>query len=106
MNIGTVPHDETARLAALRHYRILDTEPEQAFDDLALLASQICGTPIALISLVDADRQWFKARKGIGVTQTSRAVSFCSHAIEQSGLVVVLYARADDRFCDTALVAR
>jgi len=104
MNTATAPHDETARLAALRHYRILDTEPEQAFDDLALLASQICGTPIALISLVDADRQWFKARKGIAVTQTSRAVSFCAHAIEQSGLFIVHDAREDERFRDNPLV--
>ena len=56
---------ETARLHALRGYRILDTEPEKAFDDLALLASEICGTPMALISLVDADRRWFKARVGV-----------------------------------------
>ncbi len=100
----TVPHDETARLAALRQYRILDTEPERAFDDLVLLASHICGTPIALISLVDADRQWFKARTGIAVIQTSRAVSFCSHAIEQRGLFIVQDAREDERFRDNPLV--
>jgi anti-sigma regulatory factor (Ser/Thr protein kinase) len=100
----TVPHDETTRLAALRRYRILDTEPERAFDDLALLASQICGTPIALISLVDADRQWFKARRGTTLTHTSRAVSFCSHAIEQRGLFIVRDAREDERFRDNPLV--
>lgn len=100
----TVQHDETARLAALREYRILDTEPERAFDDLALLASQVCGTPIALITLVDADRQWFKARTGIEVTQTSRAVSFCSHAIEQPGLFIVHDAREDERFRDNPFV--
>jgi hypothetical protein len=72
--MATVSHDESSRLAALRQYRILDTEPEVAFDDLALLASHICETPIALISLVDADRQWFKAHPGIAVTQTSRAL--------------------------------
>ncbi len=77
---------ETERLAALRRYRILDTKPEQAFDDLTLLASHICDTPFALITLVDADRQWFKARFGIAFTQTSRSISFCSHAIEQTGL--------------------
>ena len=59
-----MPGDETERLAALARYRILDTEPEQAFDDLTLLASQICGTPMALITLLDADRQWFKSRVG------------------------------------------
>lgn len=100
----TVDHDETARLAALRHYRILDTEPERAFDDLALLASHTCGTPIALITLVDADRQWFKARTGIAAAQTSRAVSFCSHAIEQSGLFIVQDAREDERFRDNPFV--
>ena len=104
MTMLTVPHDETARLAALREYRILDTEPERAFDDLVLLASHVCGTPIALISLVDADRQWFKARKGIAVMQTSRAVSFCSHAIEQRGLFIVQDAREDERFRDNPLV--
>jgi anti-sigma regulatory factor (Ser/Thr protein kinase) len=103
--MATVSHDETARLAALRQYRILDTEPEQAFDDLALLASHICETPVALITLVDADRQWFKARQGVAVTQTSREVSFCSHAIEHSGLFIIPDAREDDRFRDNPFVA-
>ena len=67
---------EAERPAALRRYRILDTEPEQRFDDLALLASQICGTPMALISLIDGERQWFKARVGLAVTQTPRDVAF------------------------------
>ena len=96
--------DEALRLAALRRYRILDTEPEQAFDDLALLASHICATPIALITLVDADRQWFKAHPGVAVTQTSRAISFCSHAIEQSGLFIIPDAREDARFRDNPFV--
>jgi anti-sigma regulatory factor (Ser/Thr protein kinase) len=104
MNKLTVQPDETARLAALRRYRILDTEPERAFDDLALLASQICGTPIALITLLDADRQWFKARRGIAATQTSRAVSFCSHAIQQHGLFIVHDTREDKRFRDNPFV--
>src|SRR5262245_45103448 len=104
MNMSTAHHDETARLTALREYRILDTEPERAFDDLTLLASQVCGTPIALISLVDANRQWFKARTGIAATQTSRAVSFCSRAIEQSGLFIVPDAREDERFRDNPFV--
>ncbi|HET7697713.1 MAG TPA: ATP-binding protein [Vicinamibacterales bacterium] len=100
----TVQDDETARLAALRQYRILDTEPERAFDDLALLASQICETPIALITLVDADRQWFKARTGIAETETPRAISFCTHAIKQQDLFIVPDARDDDRFRDNPLV--
>jgi len=81
--------NEAARLAALRRYRILDTDPERAFDDLTLLASRICGAPIALITLVDADRQWFKSRVGLSTTETSRSVSFCAHAIEQKDLFVI-----------------
>lgn len=96
--------DERERLAALRSYRILDTEPEKAFDDLALLASQICGTPIALISLVDAERQWFKARVGVSVRETSRDVAFCAHAIRQRGLFIVPDALHDDRFRDNPFV--
>ena len=95
---------EADRLAALGRYRILDTEPEQRFDDLALLASQICGTPIALISLVDRDRQWFKARVGFDMPQTSREVAFCGHAITQNGLFVVPDALQDARFRDNPLV--
>jgi anti-sigma regulatory factor (Ser/Thr protein kinase) len=96
--------DETGRLAALRRYKILDTEPERQFDDLVLLASQICGTPIALITLVDADRQWFKARVGMSLTETARSVSICSHAIEQPGLFVVQDALGDQRFRDNPTV--
>jgi anti-sigma regulatory factor (Ser/Thr protein kinase) len=96
--------DESARLAALRRYRILDTEPERHFDDLTLLASQICGTPIALITLVDAHRQWFKSRVGLSRTETSRAISFCSHAIEQDDLFVVPDASEDARFRDNPQV--
>jgi anti-sigma regulatory factor (Ser/Thr protein kinase) len=89
---------ESARLAALRQYAILDTEPEQRFDDLTLLASQICGAPIALITLVDAERQWFKSRVGLSQRETSRTISFCSHAIEQRGLFVIKDATQDARF--------
>ena len=89
---------EAARLAALRRYRILDTEPERNFDDLALLASQICGTPMALITLVDEHRQWFKSRVGMSTTETSRAISFCAHAIQQRDLFIVTDASSDERF--------
>jgi anti-sigma regulatory factor (Ser/Thr protein kinase) len=99
-----MPPDEAARLAALRQYRILDTEPERNFDDLALLASQICGTPMALITLVDASRQWFKSRVGVEFIETSRAISFCTHAIEQAGIMIVPDAREDARLRDNPQV--
>jgi anti-sigma regulatory factor (Ser/Thr protein kinase) len=92
--------DEAGRLAALKRYRILDTDPERAFDDLTLLASHICGTPIALISLVDRDRQWFKSRVGLSIAETSRSVSFCTHAIQQRDLFVVTDARNNATFRD------
>jgi anti-sigma regulatory factor (Ser/Thr protein kinase) len=95
---------EAKRLAALRRYAILDTQPERAFDDLTLLASQICGTPMALITLVDAERQWFKARIGMTARQTSRAVSFCAHAIQQRELFVIPDASVDARFRDNPQV--
>jgi anti-sigma regulatory factor (Ser/Thr protein kinase) len=100
----SVATDETARLAALRRYKILDTEPERAFDDLALLASQICGTPIALITLVDADRQWFKSRVGVSISETSRAISFCTHAICQREVLIIPDASMDGRVSESPLV--
>lgn len=96
--------DEAGRLKALHQYRILDTDPEQAFDDLTLIASQICGVPIALISLVDEDRQWFKSRVGIEARESSRSISFCAHAILQDGIFTVPDASKDERFCDNPFV--
>jgi two-component system NtrC family sensor kinase len=80
---------DAARVAVLEKYAILDTEPEQAFDDLALLASYVCKTPIALISLVDEDRQWFKSKVGMTASETPRQVAFCSVAIQQPEVMVV-----------------
>jgi anti-sigma regulatory factor (Ser/Thr protein kinase) len=96
--------NEEERLEALRSYRILDTEPELAFDDLALLASRICDTPIALITLIDRDRQWVKSRIGVEVQETSREVAFCDHAIRDHGLFVVQDATRDPRFRDNPFV--
>src|SRR5690606_8996653 len=98
------PLNEKERLAALAAWQILDTEPEQAFDDLAWLASQWCDTPIALVSLVDESRQWFKSRVGLTAQQTPRNIAFCAHAIHGSSTMVVADTLLDERFCDNPLV--
>src|SRR6185295_4780100 len=104
MTAAPVPPHESERLGALQRYEVLDTEPEQRFDDLTLLASHICETPIALITLVDAERQWFKSRVGLTTTQTPRAISFCGHAILKDDVMVVPDVSADPRFADNPLV--
>jgi anti-sigma regulatory factor (Ser/Thr protein kinase) len=96
--------EEAARLETLRKYQILDTDPEMGFDDLALLASQICEAPMAAISLVDRDRQWFKARVGLSAQETPRSISFCTHAIEQRGIFIVPDALKDARLRDNPQV--
>jgi len=103
--IAPLPPDEAQRLQSLRDYHVLDTLPEAAFDDLTLLAAHICQTPIALISLVDESRQWFKSRHGIDADETPRDIAFCSHAILQKDTIMeVPDAQADPRFADNALV--
>jgi signal transduction histidine kinase/ActR/RegA family two-component response regulator len=99
-----LPDNEAARLAALRDYQILDTDPEEAFDDLTRLATQICQTSIALISLVDECRQWFKSKVGLTATETPREVSFCNHALLQPEILIVSDALADQRFATNPLV--
>ncbi len=95
---------ESNRLAALRRYEILDTPPEAEFDDFTQLASQLCDTPIALVTLVDAGRQWFKSRVGIELSETSREIAFCAHAITGQGVFEVADAVADERFRHNPLV--
>ncbi|MBU0927815.1 MAG: sensor domain-containing diguanylate cyclase [Spirochaetes bacterium] len=99
-----IPEDEGARLSALRDLRILDTPAEDRFDLLTRLASRVFKVPIALVSLVDENRQWFKSCVGLDVPETSREVSFCGHAILQDGVFVIEDALLDDRFRDNPLV--
>ena len=103
MSPETTP-GEKKRLNVLWQYDVLDTPPEALFDDLTELAARICEAPIALISLVDEDRQWFKARVGTSLTESSRDISFCSHAIGQPGLFIVPDATQDARFANSPLV--
>ena len=100
-----LPPDEPARLAALRAYGILDTEGERVYDDITALASQICDAPIALISFVDGERQWFKSRVGLSERETPREHAFCAYALlNSSDVLIVPDARGDDRFIDSPLV--
>jgi GAF domain-containing protein len=98
------PSIEASRIAALNRYAILDTEPEQSFDDLVTLAAHICKTPMAMLSLVDEHRQWFKSKVGVQVCETPREASICTYAIQQDDLFIVPDTRQDPRFRDNPLV--
>lgn len=103
MESAPLPKRESERLRLLYEFGILDTLEEQAYDDLIRLATRICDTPIALVSLVDRDRQWFKSHHGLPVPETPREFAFCAHAILGDGLFIVEDSSLDDRFCDNPL---
>src|SRR5262245_36243112 len=99
-----IPKDEAERLNDLRCMQVLDTAGEERFDRITRLAKRFLKVPIALISLIDADRQWFKSRQGLDATETPRSISFCGHAILEDDLFVVPDATADARFADNPIV--
>lgn len=102
--LAPIPKNDAQRIKVLWQYEILDTVPEEVFDDLTELAARICEAPIALITLVDENRQWFKSKVGVSINETSRDISFCGHAIEQSDLFIVPDATLDKRFAENPLV--
>jgi signal transduction histidine kinase len=104
MTAAPIPQDEAERLAALGEYAILDTLREQDYDDIVRLAAQICGTPIAIVNFVDADRQWGKAMTGVDDTEAAREHSFCAHTILGDEVLVVEDTQADERFHDNPMV--
>jgi len=104
MKAAPLPANESGRLEALRRFEVLDTPAEQGFDDLTRLTAQMCGTPAAVVSLMDADRQWFKARVGVEAHETPRDISICAHVVACGRTLEVPDTTADERFCDSPLV--
>ena len=106
MQLPPIPENELQRLATLRALNILDTDAEERFDRITRLTRRIFALPICVVTLVDANRQWFKSRQGLAVTETSRDVSFCAHAINHDGIFIVNDALTDPRFHDNPLVTQ
>lgn len=104
MQAAPIPANDEERLAALHALLILDTPPEQRFDRIVDFAAREFDVPIALLTMVDRDRQWFKARYGLSACETSRDISFCGHAIHHPDVLFVEDARTDERFVDNPLV--
>ncbi|MBP7663732.1 MAG: GAF domain-containing protein, partial [Shewanella sp.] len=104
MQLPTIPENELQRLATLRALNVLDTDAEERFDRITRLTRRIFSLPICVVTLVDADRQWFKSRQGLEVTETPREISFCGHAINHDGIFIVNDALKDPRFSDNPLV--
>ena len=99
-----IPQDEKARLETIRSLDILDTVPEERFDRLTRMAKRLFGVSIAVVSIVDENRQWFKSCMGLGASETSRDISFCGHTILGNGVFIIPNASEDPRFADNPLV--
>jgi hypothetical protein len=104
MILARLPGDEPRRIERLKRFAILDTPPEESFDRITRIVAETVGVPIALVSLIDTDRQWFKSRYSLAVTPTSRETAFCAHTILEGNVLVVEDARKDERFNDNPLV--
>lgn len=104
MKISPLPENEKERLEAIRSLHILDTEAELDFDGIVELATQLCDSPISIITLIDERRQWFKAKTGLDIKETHRNLSFCAHAIHNNDVMVVCDTLQDERFFDNPLV--
>jgi diguanylate cyclase (GGDEF)-like protein len=104
MKVAPIPRDESTRIDTLRSLHILDTKPEERFDRITRLAKRLFGVPIALMSLVDTNRQWFKSRQGLAAEETHRDLSFCSHAILGDDILLIPNAALDERFADNPFV--
>ncbi len=102
--MAPIPENEEHRLAVLKGYRVLDSASERSFDEITQLAASICDTPISLLTFIDRDRQWIKSNRGLSISETSREVAFCSHAIMDSELFEVEDALNDNRFAKNPLV--